>query len=923
MGKRKKALAAKAQGGIALKAARRGNKEDRHARKLVVRRKQKQNITAEAWAAPAPSHLVAKLDVPKVKSKYQSYFEFAENTEKKEKRLEFQVTDNPKPPPGFAFVPIGDPILTKGCKELSRERDAMIFIVSASKEEKSKISEHIYRTGYHFRESIVEDARQIIGETVLSRPTVAPGEIEPIPETQDEINKQADAAIRDLFPRIPNTDRQMILEHAFKKGALFHGEPTVGLQTDLPLSRRVQLAVLAHIRHTHTRYDKLLRETTWVNARKVVEQVCLDVLVKWRGDEETGRDQMDEILREIVIITDSEEEDDSSSEEDSSEEDGEVTSISSAEASPAPVSRNQQRAARPENHAGEVLGRKPINGNGVDSGAVSSRTRAKVNPKIRQERRAQRGFKRYQAAWDDALHRRQNPARQSNTPHPNTPFEIIANRMPQSMGASPPREVAYRPLPGANVVYRDSSPNNRDQRHNGAHLVARPDPYYSQHISAAESHIQRNEVIVRSLPERNINQDPSLHSGTPSQPVWEQRPPQVVRGSSHRHGLQDMLVPSIETSSSDAMRPLDERRNVPDHFNQSRELYSRRMIENRRPSPPRRQVVVIDDSPPQIKRRRLVGDDSGRFRPLPSSDYSVYASAPPSDSHLLPSSSIQPRDFLVRRPAVELESSQGLSRNARSSYTAPTAQIPIYDAPGPGSLARPSEQFRRSDVLDAGQREGPIIMRHIDSASFHHNSGGDAAYRRLTAENVRDNQSVRIREDDRGFHQVGPDYHGNHTQRLRSPSLTASGRLSRTYDEGPSRPVIDQAFIHDFSQSRLDGPVRATNGSNVLPARSHQEFEGQGNRSRGYEDHPARSFATLPPARARSPAGYLQRPISRHDREETGRPIVYENPRSPAQMNYAPVEQPPILVRQGIMRPQAGVAPSHARVPRRELVILE
>jgi hypothetical protein len=34
-----------------------------------------------------------------------------------------------------------------------------------------------------------------------------------------------------------------------------------------------------------------------MNARKAVEPVCLDVLVKWRGDEETGRDQMDEIIR--------------------------------------------------------------------------------------------------------------------------------------------------------------------------------------------------------------------------------------------------------------------------------------------------------------------------------------------------------------------------------------------------------------------------------------------------------------------------------------------------------------------------------------------------------------------------------------------------------------------------------------------------
>lgn len=211
-----------------------------------------------------------------------------------------------------------------------------------------------------------------------------------------------------------------------------------------------------------------------MNARKVVEQVCLDVLVKWRGDEETGRDQMDEILREIVIITDSEGEDDSSSEEDTSEEDGEVTPISSTEVSLAPASRNQQRAAQPEHDSGGFVGGQPTNGDMIDLGAVSSRTRAKVNPKARQERRAQRGFDRYQAAWDDALHRRQNPPEQSNTSTANKLFESIADSRRQFMGASPPRGEAYRRLPGADVIYRDSRPNDRDQRHHDARPVARP-----------------------------------------------------------------------------------------------------------------------------------------------------------------------------------------------------------------------------------------------------------------------------------------------------------------------------------------------------------------------------------------------------------------------------------------------------------------
>jgi hypothetical protein len=88
--------------------------------------------------------------------------------------------------------------------------------LQASKEENSKISEHIYRTGYHFRETIVDQAREKLGELAISTANGSQ-KVEPIPESQDEINKQADGAIRDLFPRIPHTDRQMIIEHAFKK----------------------------------------------------------------------------------------------------------------------------------------------------------------------------------------------------------------------------------------------------------------------------------------------------------------------------------------------------------------------------------------------------------------------------------------------------------------------------------------------------------------------------------------------------------------------------------------------------------------------------------------------------------------------------------------------------------------------------------
>lgn len=80
------------------------------------------------------------------------------------------------------------------------------------------------RLGYHFREHVVQIVMQdlritniystFIGETIKKS---VDGKLipEPLPPTQQLIYQQADAVIRDLFPRIPNTDRGEVLEHAF------------------------------------------------------------------------------------------------------------------------------------------------------------------------------------------------------------------------------------------------------------------------------------------------------------------------------------------------------------------------------------------------------------------------------------------------------------------------------------------------------------------------------------------------------------------------------------------------------------------------------------------------------------------------------------------------------------------------------------
>ena len=86
---------------------------------------------------------------------------------------------------------------------------------SAKDLESTSLAHQVHRIGYHIREAIIEEAKTRLNHPSQQRALLSDGLPEPIPTSQTTYNAQVDAAIRDLFPRIPNTDRQEIIEHAF------------------------------------------------------------------------------------------------------------------------------------------------------------------------------------------------------------------------------------------------------------------------------------------------------------------------------------------------------------------------------------------------------------------------------------------------------------------------------------------------------------------------------------------------------------------------------------------------------------------------------------------------------------------------------------------------------------------------------------
>lgn len=414
--------------------------------------------------------------------------------------------------------------------------------------------------GHHVRRTIVEQAKGLVGKEVARAAT----DNWQLPDTQEEINEQAEAALRDLFPRIPNFDKQIIIEHSFRKvGLKFlaladfgskltghfiqgqgYGKPKVGT-SELPLYRRVQLAVLAHIRHTHTRYDQLLKEVDWYTARKTVEETCLDILVKWRGDEETGRDQLDDILREVVVISDDSDSDDSDDSDDDGDEisndddyfpefqgAGPVSTVAEPTGAGTilqvqqPTLKRQRKAKAKSNRISKQLWK----------GAAKPKKQAGT-------KKNKRGFKRYEAVqkrWEEAVHRNRHAHNAEAASHASL------DKMPSPSAQQRPSVEIMSPMPRLDPM-RDNREHRISQQVHGegreyGHRI-RPDEvsaanYHREehsYASRVDSDIGRSEAVVIG---RRVARFPTDSRAAPAPEKF------------YHHGdLKDFLLPSIEPIS--------------------------------------------------------------------------------------------------------------------------------------------------------------------------------------------------------------------------------------------------------------------------------------------------------------------------------------------------------------------------------------
>jgi hypothetical protein len=280
------------------------------------------------------------------------------------------------------------------------------------------LSQQVHRIGFHFPSFVVAHVCAYYGIVLTSAGTVlAEDESQSFhprskrlkdqiaaQERKDQItiNTEARDTIKDLFPNIPDNDLNQIIKTAFQKG-----QGKVGTANELSLIRRAQLAVIAHIRHVYTDYDKLLRQTQYRDARNIVEKPSLRKLVEWRGDDENGKQVLEDVFREVVVISD---DDDSDAEADEPMDDFRDVSVEIVSSNtkadhlhPDPFVLEEPILDRRTEHYYSNNSQRPSNPKYFSAAArkESAKDRNKVN---------RRGFSRYQA-WNEAREEyRANPA---------------------------------------------------------------------------------------------------------------------------------------------------------------------------------------------------------------------------------------------------------------------------------------------------------------------------------------------------------------------------------------------------------------------------------------------------------------------------------------------------------------------------------
>jgi hypothetical protein len=147
----------------------------------------------------------------------------------------------------LVFLPRGDTALTR---RATKHTGLKVVVVRWSKTRK-----RYERQGVLVQEAALEKAEQECMDDAEARKRQRERAAEARAEQDQAYVKEFEGAIREQFPKCPVDAAKRIASHACAKYSGRVGRSAAAKELD---PQMVKLAVIAHIRHVHTKYDRLL-----------------------------------------------------------------------------------------------------------------------------------------------------------------------------------------------------------------------------------------------------------------------------------------------------------------------------------------------------------------------------------------------------------------------------------------------------------------------------------------------------------------------------------------------------------------------------------------------------------------------------------------------------------------------------------------
>ncbi|KAE8373114.1 hypothetical protein BDV26DRAFT_75270 [Aspergillus bertholletiae] len=173
--------------------------------------------------------------------------------------------------PDYVFVPKGDVYVTRNCRTNTKESERIVYTVFDKTGKRTlgiRVPSDIYT-------AVLESA----AATAETRANAVK-----IRDERDLAHSRQ--TLRAQFPLMPVESLEAVLNHAFLKGS-----GRVGRTATKSDERKADLAVEAHIRHTHTPYESMLRTgTDREEARNAVWGLVKAIKAAWEGGDSKPMD---------------------------------------------------------------------------------------------------------------------------------------------------------------------------------------------------------------------------------------------------------------------------------------------------------------------------------------------------------------------------------------------------------------------------------------------------------------------------------------------------------------------------------------------------------------------------------------------------------------------------------------------------------